>query len=77
MANIYISDLKPVGSELFISSESYMSAISEEEFMDIQGGRSTGVCRQIWRRYRTHLTKTIQLFAPLPSPKRPDIPFSA
>ncbi|MCU0536236.1 MAG: hypothetical protein MUD14_20305 [Hydrococcus sp. Prado102] len=44
MANITISNLNPVGSELFSDSESYLNQISEEE-LKIQGGlMSTGIC---------------------------------
>ncbi|MCU0536235.1 MAG: hypothetical protein MUD14_20300 [Hydrococcus sp. Prado102] len=37
MANITISNLNPVGSELFFDSESYLNQLSEEEIR-IQGG---------------------------------------
>jgi hypothetical protein len=37
MANITISNLHPVGSELFSDSESYLKELSEEDF-GIQGG---------------------------------------
>lgn len=40
MATINISDLNPVGLELFSESESYMNEISEGEFTGIQGGSS-------------------------------------
>jgi hypothetical protein len=39
MANITISNLHPVGSELFSDSESYLKELSEEDF-GVQGGMS-------------------------------------
>lgn len=39
MSTIAISDLCPVGSDLFFDSESYMKYLSDEE-LSIQGGAS-------------------------------------
>jgi hypothetical protein len=38
MSTITISDLSPVGSELFSDSESYISELSDKEFDSINGG---------------------------------------
>lgn len=43
MPTIKISDLKPSGSELFIDSESYLDAMSDEEINTTNGGSSV-VC---------------------------------
>ncbi len=50
MASIVISDLRPVGSEFFMGSESFMTDLVEGELGDINGGitpaitTSSGVC---------------------------------
>ena len=38
MANIYISDLRPAGADLFLDSESYLNDLTEGEML-IFGGR--------------------------------------
>ncbi|OKH40857.1 hypothetical protein NIES2119_00655 [[Phormidium ambiguum] IAM M-71] len=40
MSTIKISDISPVGYDLFSDSESYMMALSEDEFSDIGGAGS-------------------------------------
>lgn len=40
MPTITISDLRPVGSELFADDESYMRDLADNEFGSIQGGFS-------------------------------------
>ena len=40
MANIEVKDIKPAGAELFSSSESYMTELSEDE-LGISGGATT------------------------------------
>ena len=42
MPTITISDLRPVGSELFADDESYMRDLADNEFGSIQGGFSFG-----------------------------------
>jgi len=39
MANIVISELRPAGSELFHDSESFLYALTEEDIMNILGGK--------------------------------------
>ncbi|QLE39982.1 hypothetical protein FD723_05570 [Nostoc sp. C052] len=40
MATIKISDLRPMGSELFFDSESYLTELSDDELAGTQGGSS-------------------------------------
>ncbi len=42
MATIKISDLHPVGSELFFDSESYLTELSDDELVGTQGGSTAG-----------------------------------
>jgi len=42
MATIYISDLRPTGSDLFSDSESYINDLDDNEFGSIQGGLTPG-----------------------------------
>lgn len=39
MANIAISDLRPVGANLFQDSESFLHELTEQEITDVLGGR--------------------------------------
>lgn len=41
MANITITDLHPVGSDLFMDSESFMNELSDAEINGTKGGIST------------------------------------
>ncbi len=47
MSTIKISDLNPVGSDLFSDSESYMMALSEDE-LSLQGGGTPAVVVTFW-----------------------------
>ncbi|MDJ0732601.1 MAG: hypothetical protein QNJ47_00715 [Nostocaceae cyanobacterium] len=38
MANINVSELKPVGSDLFIDSDSFINDLMSEEFEQVLGG---------------------------------------
>lgn len=38
MANIAISDLRPIGANLFQDSESFLNDLTEEEGADVLGG---------------------------------------
>jgi hypothetical protein len=40
MATIKIADLRPVGSEFFSDSESYLTELSDDELVGTQGGSS-------------------------------------
>jgi hypothetical protein len=44
MANIKISNLSPVGSDLFSDSESYINELGDGEISSIQGGFSSWKC---------------------------------
>jgi hypothetical protein len=47
MATIKIADLRPVGSEFFADSESYLNELTDDELNMTQGG-STPVCSVVW-----------------------------
>ncbi|BAZ12490.1 hypothetical protein NIES4071_43210 [Calothrix sp. NIES-4071] len=48
MATINISDLRPTGSELFSDSEGYMSELSDNELISVNGGILTSpVCAAV------------------------------
>ncbi|MEB3179152.1 MAG: class IIb bacteriocin, lactobin A/cerein 7B family [Nostocaceae cyanobacterium] len=40
MATINISDIRPTGSELFMDSESFMNALTDQELSGTNGGLS-------------------------------------
>jgi|GEM_PF-5854444 len=47
MASVTISNLHPVGTELFFDSESYMTELSEGEVNVVQGGSTFGLATAI------------------------------
>jgi hypothetical protein len=47
MATIKIADLRPIGSEFFADSESYLNELTDDELNMTQGG-STPVCSVVW-----------------------------
>uniref|UniRef100_A0A2P0ZG77 Class IIb bacteriocin, lactobin A/cerein 7B family n=1 Tax=[Tolypothrix] sp. PCC 7415 TaxID=373957 RepID=A0A2P0ZG77_9CYAN len=40
MASITVSNLRPIGSDLFMDSESFMDALTDNELAEINGGAS-------------------------------------
>ncbi|MDJ0732600.1 MAG: hypothetical protein QNJ47_00710 [Nostocaceae cyanobacterium] len=42
MANINVSELKPVGSDLFIDSDSFINELNDDELGQTIGGIPTG-----------------------------------
>lgn len=38
MANIQVSELKPIGTDLFSDSESFMADLTDQEFSHVTGG---------------------------------------
>jgi len=65
MANIHISELNPVGSELFQDSESFLNELSDNTSLSVHGGDYGGYGSQITSKAVDFLSGIVGAFANL------------
>lgn len=59
MATIKVSNLHPIGTELFFDSESYMSELNDEEIYSVNGGLISTFCNTTFTTIMIPVTKEL------------------